>query len=82
MSIEASELAAIPEEHRRTIARWLLERTKQYRSSFVLSEDEAKLITGALAEAAVVLVDPESEDSTLTHAADVLQDLNPGPGSS
>lgn len=72
---ELDELMAVPEEHRRTIARWLLDRSERYQPSMVLSEDAAELVRGAVLGCAVDLADPESEDSTVEHANEVILGL-------
>lgn len=73
--VELGDLARIPEEYRRVIARYLVQDAKRYRPSFVLSEHSAKLIAGVLTGAAVTLMTPLDEDTTIMHAADVLDDL-------
>jgi hypothetical protein len=73
--IEASELAAIPEEHRQVISCWLLERAKRYQPSWVLSAREAELVAGTLACVAVELMEPLSEDSTVARGKKVIETL-------
>lgn len=76
--VEPAALAAIPIEHRHTIALWLLQRAKQYQPSFVCPETTASALQAALSGAAVDLYMPEAEDSTVGHAAAVVAELT-GP---
>lgn len=69
------QVADVPEEHRRLIARWLLALRGQYRPSLVLTSHEANLIVGVLTGAVTELCDPLSEDTTLLHAAEVVEEL-------
>lgn len=66
------ELAEIPQEQRRVIARWLVERAAQFRPSLVLTKHEAQQIQGVVLGLAVDLFDPLGDDSTIEHAAQVL----------
>jgi hypothetical protein len=69
------QLWAIPLEHRRTVARWLAERSHTFVGSWVLPEREALLIREALQGAAADLVTPGVDDSTTGHARAVLSEL-------
>lgn len=73
--VPAAELAAIPEGHRRTVARWLAGKATMLRPSFLFSERVIYLARDVLKGAAVDLVDPTAEDSTIDHAAEVLHGL-------
>lgn len=73
--VPAAELAAIPEGHRRTIARWLAGQSTMLRPSWLFSAQSIQLARDVLKGAAVDLVDPTAEDSTIEHAAKVLHDL-------
>lgn len=77
--VEPAALAAIPVEHRHTIALWLLQRANRYQPSFVCPETTASALQAALSGAAVDLYMPEAEDSTVGHAAAVVAELG-GPG--
>lgn len=66
------EMARVPAGHRKTMAKWLLERAEQYRPSMLLSGQEADLIQGVLTGIAVDVMDPESEDMTTAHAARII----------
>lgn len=68
-------LAAIPEEHRRLLARWLAAQSTLLRPSWLFPAQTTLLARDVLRGAAVTLVDPLSEDSTVSHAAEVLSEL-------
>lgn len=72
------ERSEVPVEHRRAVARWLIERGDQFQQSWVLGAEQAQMIRGALYGAAVDLVDPDSEDTTVEHAAEVVAELRRG----
>lgn len=73
--VTPEDLAAIPAEHRRTIARWLAEKAEAVRPSFVMPPTVAMTVTAYLSGAAVDLVEPLAEDTTISHAAAILRDL-------
>ena len=73
--VQPEQLAAIPAEHRRTIALFLIDRAENTRTSWVLDRHTRGIVSDVLYGAAVDLADPLSEDSTTHHAADVIQDL-------
>lgn len=75
MTVSNVDLAAIPAEHRRTIARWLVERGDIFRPSFILSAEDTATIRDVLRGAAVDLATPTAEDSTVGHADQVLGEL-------
>lgn len=75
MTITPEDLAAIPEEHRKIIARWFIQRAETFEPSWVLSWDAATIIRGVLTGSAVDLADPLSDDSTTGHATRVLDTL-------
>jgi hypothetical protein len=74
-AILAEDLAAIPAEHRRTIALWLTQVADSHTGGWVISAAEAALIRNVLLGAAVDLADPTSEDTTTDHAVEVLARL-------
>lgn len=74
--ITVEQLADIPAEHRRVIARWLCERANGIRPSMVCTPDTAEAISGVLYGVAVDLADPLAEDTTLAHSVAVLNDLD------
>lgn len=74
--ITPEDLDTIPLGHRRTIALWLAQRAVDFHESWVLSASDALVIGRALAGAAVDLADPLSEDTTISHALDVLASLS------
>lgn len=74
-TILAEDLAAIPAEHRRTIALWLTQVAESHTGGWVISAAEAALIRNVLLGAAVDLADPTSEDTTVEHAAAILGEL-------
>lgn len=76
--IEAEQIEAIPEQHRRLIAQWLLERVAQYQPSWLLPQWQVALLCDAISGVAVDLMRPVSDDSTLDYAAEVLHDLAGG----
>ena len=69
------EMAWVPESHRKTFAKWLLERAERYQPSMFLDEIQANLLKDVLTGVAVDVVDPMSEDMTNAHAARVLGEL-------
>jgi hypothetical protein len=73
--VTEQELADIPEQYRRTIARWLLDRAERCKPSRLLDYHTARQIQGALGGAAVDLADPLAEDTTTGHARNVITDL-------
>lgn len=75
MPITPEDLAAIPEEHRKVIARWLIQRSETFTSSWMLPSDAAAIIQSALTGSAVDIADPLSDDSTTDHATRVLDTL-------
>ena len=75
MTVTPGDLAAIPYEHRKTLARWLLQRGQGFQPSIFLSAREAGCIRDTFTGAAVDVADPLSEDSTIGHAAHVLGTL-------
>lgn len=76
MTVETSDLAAVPDEHRELIARWLNERAAQFRPTFLLTDLAAGAVRDVLRGAAVDLARPAAEDSTTGHANEVLADLS------
>lgn len=76
MPVTPEDLAAIPQGHRLTIARWLIERADSIRAAWwILPDSAASAVRGHLAGAAVDLADPLTDDSTIDHANDVLRSL-------
>jgi hypothetical protein len=76
--IEPADLAKIPTAHRHTIALWLTERSRTFRNdriqlSGLIPAETYRAASDALWGAAADLIDPLSEDSTLSHAHDVLR---------
>lgn len=71
-------MAAVPVEHREAVARWLILRAQRYQPSFLLTKGQAAYIQDALCSAAVDVADPTAEDSTLAHAARVMDRLREG----
>lgn len=72
------DLRNVPKAYRKVMARWLLAMSEQYRPSLVLTKHEAQMIAGALTGAAVELYEPMTEDTTLLHAAEVIEELTSG----
>ncbi len=70
-----ADLAAVPAEYRRTVARWLLQRGGQFRESWVCPAEVVGAIRDALSGAAVDIAAPGSEDSTVGHAVSVVDGL-------
>jgi hypothetical protein len=70
--VEPEDLAALPEAHRRIIARWLAERGSLPEGG--LFPQQAQGFNSGLRGAAVDLVAPLSEDSSVMHAREVLAD--------
>lgn len=68
-------VAEVPVQYRRVIARWLLERGRQYQPSFVLTSGTAMALQDAFAGAAVDLMTPLDEDTTAAHAAAIIREL-------
>lgn len=71
--VEPEDLMMIPETYRRIIARWLVQRGSIPTGGLFPQETQAH--NDALRGAAVDLVDPLAEDSTIMHAREVLADL-------
>lgn len=69
------DLAAVPLEYRRTVARWLTERAASIQPSIFVTDHEAGLIRACLQGAAVYLMSPGVDDSTIGHAQAVLGGL-------
>ncbi len=74
-TVTPEDLAKIPAEHRRTIARFLIQRADGTRGSWVLSDHTRRIVADVLNGAAVDIADPLADDSTIAHAADILTDL-------
>lgn len=72
-------LAGIPDDHRRTIARWLLERAGSYQPSIFINAHTAEHLHRALLGAAVDLAEPLADDTTIGFAAGVVTDLLSDP---
>ena len=72
------DLAKISEADRIMMARWLVERADQFKPSFLLTRDQADRIQMAFQGAAVDLVDPLCEDSTMEHAHAVMEKIMTG----
>ena len=72
------DLWAIPAEHRDTIARWLIGHADSIAVSMLADQHTVTVVSGALYGAAVDLAEPGAEDTTLVHAARVLERLS-GP---
>lgn len=75
-NIRPADLAALPIEDRKVIARWICERADQIRPSIYCTPDTVEAITGVLYGIAVDLADPESDDSTVQHAREVLATID------
>jgi hypothetical protein len=73
--IRPEDLAGIPAEHRRVIARWLCERANSIRPSMFCTPSEAEAIGGVMYGVAVDLADPLADDSSVAHSAAVLATL-------
>lgn len=69
------DLWAVPLEHRQTIARWLAQRAASFEPSFFLSDRAAEAIRDAVRGAAVDLMSPGVDDTTIGHAQAVLGSL-------
>lgn len=70
------QLAAVPFEYRRTVAQWLAERAGQFRQSHLFGEPMLALAREALQGAAVDLMTPGVDDTTIGHARAVLSELS------
>jgi hypothetical protein len=82
--IEPEDLAKIPAAHRHTIGLWLAERAAAFQRSQLhglIPAEVYRAASDALWGAATDLIDPLSEDSTLTHAHDVLRHAGASMGS-
>lgn len=78
MTIEPDQIADIPYQHREVIARWLIQRVKPASSLLarsLFSEEASALARDVMLGAAVDLIDPLSEDSTIEHATGILASL-------
>jgi hypothetical protein len=67
--IELGDLERIPQQYRHTIAQWLLERANAFQPSPLFPD--VSMARVALQGAAVDLVLPSAEDSTIEHAEKV-----------
>ena len=76
---EPEQLAAIPAEHRETIARWILERADGIGPSFLCTPATADMCRAVLVGVAVDLADPGAEDSTIELAEAVTRRLRGRP---
>ena len=74
-TVTPAQLAAIPPEHRRTIARWLLEHAATFKPSWLLIPGACAAVHDALKGAAVDLAMPETDCTNTSHANRVILDL-------
>ncbi len=73
--ITAEDIAAIPEGHRRTIARYLCDHALALRPSMFATQRDVEAISSMLLGVAVDIVEPVSEDTTVQRATEVLASL-------
>jgi hypothetical protein len=69
------QLAAVPLEHRRTVARWLTERAGTFKASSLFGPFLTDTVHDALQGAATDLMTPGVDDTTIGHARAGLRDL-------
>lgn len=76
--VTPEQLADVPVEHRRLIARWLAERAAHMEGSLIFPRHITAQAQNALAGAAVDLCNPFDEDTTIGHGAELLAGITMG----